>query len=398
MATTSSERPRVAYTDRLLEPFLVAAYIAVIAAELIGSNAPAVTLGWFLFVPVALLALWTLIPTKPEPFALRVGLLTLYAVLSGVLFGVPAGTFSAGFVFLAALSAGRHLESRKAALTVAVIASLTCAGSSLIASQYLPASWPWWLGLTAGLPVYIGISRRDRLAALLEARLGAAEAERARAAEGRESALIERGRIARDIHDVLGHSLSAISLQLDVADALQAKGRNEESVAALRRARGLARTGIGETRRAIHALQEDPLPLTESIEKITQAYGASFRSSGTAEPVDIQTAQTLIRATQEALTNAHRHAPGAPLDVILRFETGDTGIKTVDLTVTNGPAIRAERSANEEREGSGMGLEGMRERARLRGGTVTAGPTITGNTSGVTGARPGWAVSMRLPR
>jgi signal transduction histidine kinase len=394
--TTSIDHPHLAYRDRLLEPFLVAAYIAVIVAELIGSHAPAVVLGWFLFVPVALLALWTLIPAKPEPFPVRFGLLVLDAVIAGVLFGVPAGTFSAGFVFIAALAAGRLLESRRAALTVAIIASVSCAGSSLVASQYLPPQWPWWLGLAAGLPVYVGISRRDRLAALLEARVGAAEAERARAAESRESALIERGRIAREIHDVLGHSLSAISLQLDVADTLQSRGRADESVAALRRARALARTGIGETRRAVHALQEDPLPLTDSIAGIAAAYGASFAVSGTPEPVGIEIAQTLIRAAQEALTNAHRHAPGAVLTVALDFRGAvdfggaDAGTSDVELTVTNGPATSPARHADEQTEGTGMGLDGMRERARLRGGVVEAGPDPTNAF--------GWTVSMRLPR
>jgi signal transduction histidine kinase len=388
----SADRSRAAYSDRLLEPFLVAAYIAVVTAELIGSHAPAVTLGWCLFVPVALLALWTLVPAKPEPFPVRVGLLSCYAVLAGILFGVPAGTFSAGFVFIAALAAGRLLESRRAALTVAVVASITCAGSSLVAAQYLPAQWPWWLGLAAGLPVYVGISRRDRIAALLEARLGAAEADRARAAEGRESALIERGRIAREIHDVLGHSLSAISLQLDVADTLQSKGRTQESVAALRRARALARAGIGETRRAVHALQEDPLPLTDTIEAIAAAYRASFVVTGTAESVGIDTAQTLIRATQEALTNAHRHAPGADMNVALGFGATDAATRSVELAVSNGPATGIHRQVDEEKEGSGMGLEGMRERARLRGGTATAGPTDPASPFA------GWTVTVRLPR
>ncbi|AMM19440.1 hypothetical protein AX769_03890 [Frondihabitans sp. PAMC 28766] len=390
-------RKAAAFSDRLLRPFLIVAFVAVVATQLVESHAPATRLGWLLFAPVGLLALWTLLPAQRTPSAMRIALLLVFAILSGILFAVPIETFSVGFVFLAALYAGQLIEARLVAIAVAVVAAVTCAASSFIVDQFSPQGWPWWLGLTAGLPVYIGIARRERAAALEAAQEAAIESERARLSEAREAALLERGRIAREIHDVLGHSLSAISIQLDMADTLYTHDRLGESIAAVRRARTLAKSGIGETRRAVHALNEDPKPLTDTIQAIASSFGATFVVNGEPGLLNVETSQTLIRAAQESLTNAHRHAPGADIWTELTFSDVDSPDAFVVLRVLNGPSERAGRDQAIE-EGIGMGLEGMKERAGLLGGIVIAGPIedpydyADGNTP------TGWSVSMRLPR
>jgi hypothetical protein len=162
------------------------------------------------------------------------------------------------FPYVAAFAAGAKLASRKAAIGVAVTGSVVAAGATWLDGLLSPdsAQWPWWLTLTVGLPVYVGMSQRDRIEALHSARRAAEQAQRATESEAREAALIERGRIAREIHDVLGHSLSGIALQLDMADALRDSGRQEKATAAIRRARALAVDSISETRRAVHALVE----------------------------------------------------------------------------------------------------------------------------------------------
>jgi signal transduction histidine kinase len=237
------------------------------------------------------------------------------------------------------------------------------------------------VGLTVALPVNIGISRRDRRAALRSAQLAAEEAQRATASEAREAALIERGRIAREIHDILGHSLSGIAMQLDMADALRDSGREEESVAAIRRARALAVDSISETRRAVHALREDTLPLPETLRRLADNNSVEFTVTGEAGTVGAEATHSILRCAQEALTNATKYAPGAKRSMHLAFT-----IDRVELTVRNGPATAPPRA--ELVGGTGVGLVGMRERAALLGGTLLAEPTPEG----------GWTVELELPR
>ncbi|RJQ85960.1 histidine kinase dimerization/phosphoacceptor domain-containing protein [Amycolatopsis panacis] len=101
------------------------------------------------------------------------------------------------------------------------------------------------------------MSRQDRRAALNNAERAAVEAQRAAASEAREAALLERSRIARELHDVLGHSLTGIAMQLDLADALATKGRSEEANSAVLRARSIAVDSVTQMREAVHALRDD---------------------------------------------------------------------------------------------------------------------------------------------
>ena len=290
-------------------------------------------------------------------------LVTVFVVTSAPLFALAPETAAVAFVFLATGTAGRAIESTPIAVALAVAGSLLTMASAVVAEASGVADAPaWWLCLTAGLPVYFGLVRRERTAA-------AAAAEYA-------AALEERGRIAREIHDVVGHSLSGIAVQLDMADALHAAGRDNDANEAVRRARALAVSGLKETRRAVHALREDTLPLPESIAQLAESHGASFRVTGEAGPVSVEIAQAVIRAAQEALTNAHKHAPGADVSLLLEYSG-----ERVGLTVTDSG------SAGERHVGTGMGLAGMRERAALLGGTLFAGPD-----------GPGWTVRMELPR
>jgi signal transduction histidine kinase len=310
-------------------------------------------------------------------------------------------TTAAFFPYAASRAVGVKIASRRAAAGIAVTGALVVAATTWLATLLAPhaSQWPWWLTLTVGLPVYIGISNRDRHDALLSARVAAEEAQRARDSEAREAALIERGRIAREVHDVLGHSLSGIALQLDMADALRDSGREDEATAAIRRARALAVDSIGETRRAVHALREDTLPLPETLRQLAEHNAVEFTSSGltggpggTDEPgeagrtgeagkVGAEATHAIVRAAQEALTNAAKYAPGAQRSMHLAF-TPDR----VTLTVRNGPA--AEDVRTPLAGGTGLGLVGMRERAALLGGKLQAGPSPQG----------GWIVELELPR
>jgi signal transduction histidine kinase len=243
-------------------------------------------------------------------------------------------------------------------------------------------SVPWLLAGPAvlALTLLMGYVRRqnDELVA---------QAEHAREEQARLSALDERARIAREIHDVLAHSLAALSVQLETADALLESQRPEQARTAVARAGQLAKEGIAETRRAIGALRGDTLPLPDLLKMLGAAYEADLGApvhvevTGQARDLRPDVSLTLYRTAQEAITNVRKHAPGASVDVALDYRPDD-----VTLAVHNGagPAGGSDTAPT----GGGYGLTGLRERAELAGGDFAAGAAPDG---------PGWRVDVRIP-
>lgn len=371
-STTVLRRERVA--GRLIQPVLITAAIAVTGARIFTQDVLLRPLTTAVFVLVALFALVSLLPWDRLPQRAQTLLSGGYAVSAAVLLPLAPQTSAPFFAYLAAAVAGIKLASRTTAIAIAALDAVCCAVAVAVAAALSPATdeWPWWLALSVGLPVLLGIARRDRRDALLNA-------QRAAASESREAALLERTRIARELHDVLGHSLTGIALQLDMADALTANGRDTEAGAAVRRARSLAVDGIGRMRQAVHELREDALPLEKTLAALCAGEGVPFAVEGPVGRLGGAAAHTLVRAAQEALTNAAKYAPGTGRAVKLVFAP-----EMVTLVVTNGPAEG--RPAPDA--GGGMGLVGMRERAAALGGSAKAGPAPGG----------GWTVEVRLPR
>lgn len=237
----------------------------------------------------------------------------------------------------------------------------------------------WWAGL----------SHREYLLRAEQAELLLAESIRATEASATAAALAERARIAREIHDILAHSLSALSIQLEAAsgflgDAEQRKSHphGDKLAQSLDRARHLAREGLVETRRAVHALREDAAPLSDLLNSLIATNGdhISVRVHGRRRPVAPEAGLTLYRITQEALTNARKHAPSSPVRVDLSF-----GEDHVTLEVDNAlPPSDEDRPLTDS--GAHCGLTGLRERTELAGGSLSAGPD---------GDR--WLVQARIP-
>ncbi|HEV3358474.1 MAG TPA: histidine kinase [Pseudonocardiaceae bacterium] len=372
------------YREQALRPVLTVVAVGVTGWQLWTRTLVLPPLAITLFLLVAVMALASLLLPRPgAPERVEIGVIAAYGVLGSALFPLVQSTTAASlFAFVASGMAGGVLASRRIAFTIAGINSVIATLGTLLVAELVPtaAEWPWWLALTVGLPVLIGTSRRDRIDALRNAHRATEQAQRAAASEAREAALVERGRIAREIHDVLGHSLSGIAVQLDMADALAVNGRQDEAMAAIRKARSLAVDSISETRRAVHALREDTLPVQEALLLMAANDGVGFQLVGEPGPVSVETAHTVVRAAQEALTNAVKYAPGAVRAMTLTF-TDDV----LKLVVTNGPA----RSARSDiAGGTGMGLVGMRERVALLGGTLRAEPEPDG----------GWTVELEVPR
>lgn len=257
-----------------------------------------------------------------------------------------------------------------AILTLAVSALIT-GGSFGLALVYAVVILT---GLGVGLARLGSVQRADQAEALLE------QTRLTREAQAQAAALAERTRIAREIHDILAHSLGALTLQIEAAHArLTAPGAPSldpavsKALTNLERAGSLARAGLADTRRAVHALREDPGLLTDLLAELCRAAEengregmVALRSNG--EPRRLPSAATaaFFRAAQEALTNAAKHAPGRDVRLDLEFRAGEVVLSAVNAL----PAADRERPL--AATGAGYGLTGLRERAELAGGTMTA--------------------------
>ena len=204
------------------------------------------------------------------------------------------------------------------------------------------------------------------------------ELEESRGAELRAAALAERQRLARDMHDVLAHSLSGLLLQLEGARLLALASPADERLAGtIDRAHELAKNGLDEARRAIGMLRDDDLPGPDRLAALTAAFQADtgvparFSSSGTPRELASAVRLALYRVTQEALTNVHKHARPTRVEVTLEYLADAITLTIEDFSPTLTPPSTTH-------QGGGYGLTGMRERAELLGGTLDAGPTDTG--------------------
>ncbi|MFF4256048.1 sensor histidine kinase [Streptomyces sp. NPDC001663] len=253
------------------------------------------------------------------------------------------------------------------------------------------------LATSASVAAATGIARHVRSTALAHSATEQAFADTLleHAARG------ERARIARELHDVVAHHVSMIAVQAENA-RLTTPGLPPEGAARFLAIGDTARTALTEMRRLLGVLREDandtdtgvrrrPQPglgqLMELLDESRDAAGSGTRLivSGSVGPLDPGIEVTAYRIVQEALTNARRHAPGAAVDVELRYEEDELAIRIRD----NGPGPAAPGSPHSPGSpGSpGHGLLGMRERAATVGGTLGTGPAPGG----------GFLVEARLP-
>jgi signal transduction histidine kinase len=206
------------------------------------------------------------------------------------------------------------------------------------------------------------------------------ELEQTRGAELRAAALAERQRLAREMHDVLAHSLSGLVMQLEGARLLAASDPADPRLAStIDRAHHLAKGGLVEARRAISMLRDDELPSPGHIEAMATEFARDsgipcrFVTTGAPRDVSSGTRLALYRVAQEALTNIRTHAQPGRVEVTLTYKPQAVSLVVEDVRPEDTPTPPASITAPDS-EG-GYGLTGMRERAELLGGTLTAGPT-----------------------
>ncbi len=288
------------------------------------------------------------------------------------------------FAGVAAITAGTDTELPTAiAVGVAGILPIWIAGPIIGVT----------FGTLAGYPLLIvaclsfGRNRRayrvqaEQAAALLE------QYERVRAEQRRADRLDERARIAREIHDVLAHSLGALGIQIQAAKAMLTDHRDvDRAVETLATAQRMAADGLTETRRAVHALRVDTLPLGEELAGVVETHRQRYRvpvifeTSGTTRALPPDASLALLRIAQEALVNAAKHAPGQ--QVAVRLDYGHAGVRLSVVNHLNGAGAPVRKPGST----GGYGLTGMRERLRLLNGTLLAGQRDDE-----------WAVTAELP-
>ena len=261
---------------------------------------------------------------------LMVASLIVMGVGGGVLAGLTPNSPAIAVGCVAAFSAGARLSLPVSlGITAGTVAAFLATGlaTGIPTAELLGYAWAY-IGLWT-----VALTRNEFVGRAVAAEHTLAETRRAMAAETQAAALGERARIARDLHDVLAHSLAAVSVNLQAAEGLLTSGTlpadNPELVKAIEcidRAGTLTRDGLAAAKRAVLALRDDAAPLPDQLAALAGQYAAAgdpavtFEVSGEARPIPAEAGLTAYRTAQEALTNARKHAPGQPVTLRLGYE------------------------------------------------------------------------------
>jgi signal transduction histidine kinase len=352
---------------------IIAVAVAIVAA-LVDPATPRELL--LMAIPPAALTAWTYRPQIPlAAVTLAVLVPTVAVQHSGhhepIMFEASLMAFIVAW-WCASLPMAVALGLLAVAAPVAV-GALETSGHTSVGIWVVGVAFPWLIGRAA--------FRETRLAAALEA-------SRRELAE--QALLEERRRIARDVHDFVGHGLAAMMLQVTSARHVL---RRDPTAAeeALHAAEEVGRRSMRELRRTVAFLRSDeedgvaaPVPVAGEIPALVEearvgGLDAELRLHGELGGIDPGVGLALYRVAQEALANAARHAPHAR--TVLGVEISDG--EAVLVAETTGPVAPTPPGEGERRR---YGLVGMRERAAALGGELTAGPTVEG-----------WRVRCRLP-
>ena len=313
-----------------------------------------------------------------RPAAWLLPVLVLLMASSAILVWLqPDGAGGVGLLIAVGIAA-RIVPGRTSVALLTVCLAFLLVAETASPHVHHQGTWPLLLNALPLAAIYIIVlfGQRIRVQEAQTERL-LIELEESRGAELRAAALAERQRLARDMHDVLAHSLSGLLLQLEGARLLALASPDDERLAGtIDRAHELAKNGLDEARRAIGMLRDDDLPGPDRLAALTAAFQADtgvparFSSSGTPRELASAVRLALYRVTQEALTNVRKHARPEHVEVRLDYLTDDVRLTVEDHGV---PAVVPPGDSE-----GGYGLTGMRERAELLGGTLEAAPTSTG--------------------
>jgi signal transduction histidine kinase len=289
-------------------------------------------------------------------------------------------------LLVAAYSVARWLSLPRGALGL-VVALAGTIGQVLLDPGVHTLDEATWQETTVAAAWLVGLTLRNRALREDALRARAALLEREREERARAAVGHERARIARELHDVVAHSISVIAVQAGAA--LEVLGQSPERARQpLATIEASAREALGEMRRLLGVLRTDdggstlaPQPglaeLPVLVEHVRRAgLQVELRVVGSPRRVEPGIDLSAYRIVQEALTNTLKHAGQARADVVVRY-----GERSLELEILDDGAARGNG------DGQGHGLVGMRERVALCGGTLDAGPSPAG----------GFSVRARLP-
>ncbi len=320
-------------------------------------------------------------------YPIPVGLVLVFASIVQAAAGMTLHSAVAPVValLLVSWSIGAYEERRRAVLGLTLLVCGMWIGMAVSmatgADHYEGTDFPW-IGALLIAPGALGMAfgARTRTLRAAEARTRELELER------REAIAAERARIARELHDVIAHSVSVMTVLAGAAEEML-KGDPAQAIEPVRAVQETGRQALVEMKRLVGVLRQGdeeiglaPQPGLADVErliaKVREAgLKVELRIEGTPRPVPLGVDLSAYRVVQEALTNALKHAGGAPAVVTIHYRETDLAVEVTD---EGGTARTGE---------GGHGLVGMRERIGIFGGTFDAGPRESG----------GFAVRALLP-
>ncbi|MFD8483759.1 sensor histidine kinase [Kitasatospora sp. NPDC059673] len=283
-----------------------------------------------------------------------------------------------------AASASWADRGRTALWLVARVALGTAAGVLMAAAFGAAARWPVLAVPALGALLWLVVLAGRLQLALAMRLLGPSAAERLAAAELRAERLLERNRLARELHDSIGHALTVTVLQAGAAREVADPAFRERALEAIETT---GRRALDDLERMLVLLREAPEAAAGEQPGLDRAEELFAAARAAGSPVDAQLdvcaaelpgvlSREAYRIVQEGVTNALRHAPGAPIRIRALVAAGELALSCRNTLTGKGSS----------RRGGGKGLRGVRERAVLLGGDCEAGPD-----------GPDWVLRVRLP-
>jgi signal transduction histidine kinase len=346
----------------------------------------------------------SLLQTVPLAFRRRAPLVTFVLTLVGVCLYYPLGyevTDGTLATFIGVYTVAAH-ETRRRSLLALGLLVLGMTWYWLTRAEPFDPTTPVWIGILGLLSWGLGEYVRARRSYTNEVEALAGRLERARALEARQAAWQERARLARELHDVIGYTVSLMVIQAGAGRRTLASDR-EQAARAFQTIESTGRDALEELDRLLGILRTDedephlPPPGLDHLRSLA----GRFEDAGL--PVEITVEgdevalprsldQSAYRIIQEALTNALRHADGTVAHVAVRYGGDQLELEVANDGTAAGNGVGSafgRRSTGSDRQDrrSGSGLIGIRERVALFGGDLQAGPRAGG----------GFVVRCRFP-
>jgi signal transduction histidine kinase len=346
--------------------------------------------------------LLSLLQTLPLAFRRRAPLPSFALTIIGVCayyalgYEVTDGTLA---TFVGVYTVAAH-ENRRRSLVALGLLAFGMTWYWLTRAEPFDPTTPIWIGILGLLSWGLGEYVRARRAYTAEVEALAERLDRARALEARQAAWQERVRLARELHDMIGHTVNVMVIQAGAGRRTLASDRGLAE-RAFQTIESTGREALDELDRLLGILRteedEPDLPPQPGLDQL-RALAGRFQDSGLPVEISIQGEevplprsldQSAYRIIQEALTNALRHARGTTAHVEVRYCNDRLELEVAnDGRAGNGSESAAgRRSSESDRQGRRSGLVGIRERVALFGGELEAGPVAGG----------GFVVRCRLP-